>query len=99
MLDAVLRGLGVGLAPKICDTPLRYDKCMFSLAPADGRLEEFCERGGAKKGDTLDKELRAGERIGGLFGGLAKSSDLIQGPVDLCSDTTDNTGEAGSASF
>ena len=83
---------GVGRVPKICDAPLRYERWMFSLL-GEGERALFGAPAAAKKGETLEIELSAGESIAGLLDGLTLSS-RIHGPEVRFSDTADNTGDS-----
>ena len=56
---------------------------------------EVSPAAGAKNGEALDSEERPGESIGGLLAAFGTLSGRIQGPVDLCSDMAESTGESG----
>ena len=94
VLDAVERGVRLGLVPMICETPLRYDRWMFSLLGEGDRCSGGRPALGGKKGETLDSELSPGESIDGLLGPFDMLSDRFQGPVDRWSDTAERTGDA-----
>ena len=72
---------------------------MFSLLSEGGRLAGSCVAAGAKNEETFDKALSPGDRIDGVLGGVETVSNLIQGPVDFCSETADRTGDTFSTSF
>lgn len=83
-----------GRMPMIWLAPLRYERWMFSLL-GDGDLARGGLLDGAgKKGGVEERELKAGESIGGLLDGLLAPSALSHGldPVRF-SETADKTGE------
>lgn len=85
------RGGCNGLVPKICDTPFRYERWMFSLG-GDAPRDSGDAGGGAKNGEIDEMPLNAFESVGGLLDGYDVPSGRIHGVVDLVS-TADKTGE------
>lgn len=65
---------------------------MFSLL-GDGERDLTGLGDALKNGDNAGTEVKLGDSSGLLLVGFARRSDFAQGPIDLCSDTAERTGD------
>lgn len=67
---------------------------MFSLLGDGERARDTLLFGAGKNGDVAERELNAGEAIGGLLGALPPPSAFNHGPdPERFPETADNTGD------
>lgn len=78
--------------PKICEAPLRYDRCMFSLL-GEGDLRESATAPGGKNDVAALAGGGRGDSAGVFLKWCEDGSGRIHGPLFRFSETAESTGE------